>query len=652
MENENLKLPLMILGTFGAILLVRVINLPFFYDDNELWMLNASRFNLQQILSAFIPAHGDVFLANVFYRPLTHLSWWLDGMLWGDCVVGYRVTNAALYLINTYLCFKIGLLVSKHHVRTAMYAAFVFLLHPAHIEVLCWTCARGDLLCLAFAAAAFYCYLKKAKRYMLTASALFALSLLCKETSIVLPFVVVLYDFLVREDTRCNITPWKDWVLFGLVCMLYLFMRWLFFKGLGGYNPGGTSLHLELLKSGLFTLYHRILEAPIHVLFFPWPGLVEDAGRYNVVKFVSASMVTIALVFSLRNDFLKKLLLFFFFLLFVMVSYAPGSVVEVTSTLQNSRMLYLTSMGASILMGCMLLQIPVKGKKMAEILPVSYIVLLASTSLLAFQPWENAGRILVKLPQQIRQTFGNLTEEQEIVFENTDLSSYQGALLFSTTPDAFSRALHVEFSQKRPKADWKHRKSAEKFFPAYARGKELGVDLFYARWDFESWSVIDQTEKYRNLFKAEQTNRKSTILATYSGSDILKNLLDSNHVTLNTADNGHLSVKTTRRDNWLAINMPPILPKRVEITWSSDSIDNTRELRFRLFWKTSTHPQWDASMWVSEVSHNTLPVNTVSLQIPYSVEDQLNHGTCLKALRVDPGGFIGQLEIHRVVFWD
>ena len=148
--------------------------------------------NLQSIAWAFTTHH----CAN--WHPLTWISHMLDWSLYGRNPSGHHMTNVYLHAANAVLLFLLLLYMTGFLGRSAM-VAFLFALHPAHVESVAWIIERKDVLCAFFwftTIFAYAWYLRKPswKRYIWIVFS-FACALMSKPMAVTLPFTLLLLDY-------------------------------------------------------------------------------------------------------------------------------------------------------------------------------------------------------------------------------------------------------------------------------------------------------------------------------------------------------------------------------------------------------------------------------------------------------------------------
>ncbi len=146
----------------------------------------------QSIEWAFTTFHS----AN--WHPLTWISHMADWKLYGGNPSGHHMTSVYWHAANAVLLFLLLLYMTGFLWRSAM-VAFLFALHPAHVESVAWIAERKDVLCAFFffatlLAYAWYVRRPSWKRYLWIVFG-FACALMSKPMAVTLPFALLLLDF-------------------------------------------------------------------------------------------------------------------------------------------------------------------------------------------------------------------------------------------------------------------------------------------------------------------------------------------------------------------------------------------------------------------------------------------------------------------------
>jgi protein O-mannosyl-transferase len=165
------------------------------WDDNEYILNNLSIRDFSW--------HGMVNIFSTFqvanYHPLTTFTWVFEYNLYGLNPVPYHRFNVILHVINTLLVLYLVFKLTKS-VWPAAITALFFAIHPMHVESVAWVAERKDVLYTVFFLSALIAYLKylsdpsKLKWYFI-ALGLFLLSLLSKSAAVVLPLLLLLFDY-------------------------------------------------------------------------------------------------------------------------------------------------------------------------------------------------------------------------------------------------------------------------------------------------------------------------------------------------------------------------------------------------------------------------------------------------------------------------
>lgn len=139
------------------------------------------------------------------WHPLTLLSYATDYAIWGLNPFGYHLVNIVLHSANTFLVFLLSYkLISYGKIDSILIPsilAFLFGVHPLHVESVAWVSERKDVLCALFFLLAIICYIKyisdaSKKLFLYFLSIIFfILSLTSKPMSVSLPLVLLIIDY-------------------------------------------------------------------------------------------------------------------------------------------------------------------------------------------------------------------------------------------------------------------------------------------------------------------------------------------------------------------------------------------------------------------------------------------------------------------------
>ena len=140
-------------------------------------------------------------IGRMYYRPLVHLAFAFDGLLWGLEPAGYHLTSACIFAFTGLAVYALVVAaLPRASPLVPLVVLAVFLVHPVHAAVLPVPPRRGDLLCLAFMALAAAAQARAATRRGSEVSFLPALAtglaLASNEKAFVLPAICLMIAFL------------------------------------------------------------------------------------------------------------------------------------------------------------------------------------------------------------------------------------------------------------------------------------------------------------------------------------------------------------------------------------------------------------------------------------------------------------------------
>ncbi len=153
------------------------------------------------------------------WTPVTMLSYMFDVELFGLHSGASHLVNVFLHSLAAIALF-LALRRATKAVGPSAFVAFVFALHPLHVESVAWIAERKDVLSASFAFLALYAYVRYAEqpsagRYAGVA-VLFCLGLMSKPMLVTFPFVLLLVDVWPLHRTLSIKLVWEKLPLLAL----------------------------------------------------------------------------------------------------------------------------------------------------------------------------------------------------------------------------------------------------------------------------------------------------------------------------------------------------------------------------------------------------------------------------------------------------
>lgn len=256
------------------------------------------------------------------YYPLVFTSYWLEYRIWGTNPRGYHAVNVLLHGTNAVL---LALLLQTLAVPGAWVAAFIFAVHPVHVESVAWVSERKNVLSGALYLSSLLAFVRFAGlgREAATASprhgpgpdapeqgswglygislGLYCGALLSKTVTASLPVAALLICWwkrrsLVRRD-------WLTLLPFLAVGLpLGLLTIWLerHHVGAQGADWAFSVYERTLIAGRAFWFYLWKLAWPRELLFF-YPRWKIDAGDWRQALFPLAAAALLAGLWSARG---------------------------------------------------------------------------------------------------------------------------------------------------------------------------------------------------------------------------------------------------------------------------------------------------------------------------------------------------------------
>ena len=272
-------------------------------------------------------ATSDItFSVDSYYRPLFNVLLSINYAIFGTTPWGWHLVNVLIHTCVTLLVFKVLFeLTGQRWISVA--SACLFAVHPAHAESVAWLSGVTDPLMALLVLPGFYFYLRyrktDRKRYLALTLIAYLLALLCKETAVAFPLILLYCDvfhFTEREGMKRRV---QQALILGVELLLptvvYFLMRYqvigsvLF--GSGPRYPLGPALltiPLALAK------YLKLMVVPVG---YSYQHLTYFVDTFGSVRFLAPMALVVALAGCILLTRSKLLL---FSAVWFIVWLAPG----------------------------------------------------------------------------------------------------------------------------------------------------------------------------------------------------------------------------------------------------------------------------------------------------------------------------------------
>jgi protein O-mannosyl-transferase len=207
LKTRNLLLGLILLLSFA--LYANCLLNGFVYDDHSQIERNPLVHSFKNVPTLFgtslLAQQGKQAVPN-FYRPLTNLSFLLCYELFGLSPFGFHLVNILFHCIAVWLVFLVGSRLLSNE-SLGLLSAFIFSIHPVHVEPVAWIDGVGDPLVTVFVLLSFWFFLqlgdpREPRQGLVYFGMLgtFALGLFTKETAVIFPILATVFEHLYRSD--------------------------------------------------------------------------------------------------------------------------------------------------------------------------------------------------------------------------------------------------------------------------------------------------------------------------------------------------------------------------------------------------------------------------------------------------------------------
>lgn len=292
-----------------------VLESPFKFLDDQFSIVNNPLIKDGRSLGQLF--QQGYFNDHSYYRPLVNVSYMLEYKLFGLQPLFYHLDNILIHIANALLVWALAAVLINR--QAGFWVALLFAIHPIQWESVSNISGRAILLSTFFALISFNAFVRGR---MFAALLAFALGLLCKESTAILPAVLVVYRLLNGGGIRF-LWPW------AVIVAVYAVLR----KMLGMTETfhferwQDTFLaFLTFLKSVVIDV--RLLLLPLNLYFDRSLEMYKSPGELEALMVMAIYLITAVLlgVFWKSMTGLQKLCLAWFALCLLPVSQLVTSI--------------------------------------------------------------------------------------------------------------------------------------------------------------------------------------------------------------------------------------------------------------------------------------------------------------------------------------
>jgi tetratricopeptide (TPR) repeat protein len=299
------------------------------------------------------------------YRPLTTFSYLLNYAVIGNGIrpAGYHWVNLTVHAVNVSLVYLLGLVVFGT-AAPALALAALWGVHPLLTESVTNIVGRADLLAAFGVLAGLLCYTRSASAagreklpWLAAMAAAQAIGIFSKESAVILPGIVLLYDLTWRRRAG-----WREraaaYTALALPIAVFFYLRGTLETHLSASNTDNPLLTADFWTARLTAI--KVIGK--YMWLFVWPaGLSADYSYDAVPAFgwhpaewedakalIALAICLAGALLAVRSYRARKPL--FFFLAFFFVALLPASNLAILiGSIMAERFVYLPSIG---LAGC------------------------------------------------------------------------------------------------------------------------------------------------------------------------------------------------------------------------------------------------------------------------------------------------------------
>ena len=255
---------------------------------------------------AFERQAGATNIPPPYYRPLFTAYLTIGYQLFGFWQQGWHLLNLAIHAGATVLVYRLFCVLSKDNVRLSLVGAMLFALIPVHVESVSWISGVPDALAALFYIPAMIFYIRGRengdKKLLIYALFFYFAALLCKETPIILPLILLAWEMTLNRTKF--VAALKQVALFAIPAIVYLIIRIAVLGQINWKHPYNERISPGLIYLTIpqaFVFYLKNIIFPYNLSLIYQVYFVKNFGDLNLWIPLLILGVLAALLYFLRR---------------------------------------------------------------------------------------------------------------------------------------------------------------------------------------------------------------------------------------------------------------------------------------------------------------------------------------------------------------
>lgn len=312
-----------------------------------------------------------------FLRPIPSLVFAGFFSIFGrDAAVPLHIFSIILHALVSFTVFLLLFKFSKRY-AVSFLAAFIFLISEDHSMTIGWIATNTDLMAVLFMNLAIYFHIRYREssqiKNFITSNVLLFFAFFCKETAVITPIAIILYEFILIDSPIKEKNLWKRFynklILFIKSKKYWVYSFWilvlfLLFYKLAGFGTNNIMYYDPFRRTGMF-LSNVLIGLPVMFVgllsIFPI-GLTLFIPDLLIPTIILGVVLYLILSITLAPYWQEKVIHYCFLLLII-------SLLPQLSTDASERQLYFPFVVGSYLISHLILQIKFLKKRFLPDLP-------------------------------------------------------------------------------------------------------------------------------------------------------------------------------------------------------------------------------------------------------------------------------------------